>query len=385
MLGDGLELADVEDMTRYHADDYVQFLEQVTPETQHEHLRVLKRFNVGEDCPVFDGMYDFCRRYTGGSIGGAVRLNHGLADVAINWMGGLHHAKKSEASGFCYINDIVLAILELLKVHHRVLYIDVDIHHGDGVEEAFYCTDRVMTVSFHKYGGNFFPGTGDQGDVGHNKGKYYSLNVPLKDGVDDTSYNALFRPILQAVMDKYQPGAVVLQCGADSLTGDRLGTFNLSLKGHADTVAFMKSFGVPLLLLGGGGYTIRNVARCWTYETATVLGKDISNDLPGNDYYDYFGPDFKLHLTPTNDTNQNSPDYCQRVLAKSLAAVKNIAAPGGAQHALAPPSSSAGAPALGGGSGSGDGGEGDDERERPRLWDGTEDDPMEDVGRIGGA
>ena len=372
-------------MTRYHADDYVQFLEQVTPETQHEHLRVLKRFNVGEDCPVFDGMYDFCRRYTGGSIGGAVRLNHGLADVAINWMGGLHHAKKSEASGFCYINDIVLAILELLKVHHRVLYIDVDIHHGDGVEEAFYCTDRVMTVSFHKYGGNFFPGTGDQGDVGHNKGKYYSLNVPLKDGVDDTSYNALFRPILQAVMDKYQPGAVVLQCGADSLTGDRLGTFNLSLKGHADTVAFMKSFGVPLLLLGGGGYTIRNVARCWTYETATVLGKDISNDLPGNDYYDYFGPDFKLHLTPTNDTNQNSPDYCQRVLAKALAAVKNIAAPGGAQHALAPPSSSAGAPALGGGSGSGDGGEGDDERERPRLWDGTEDDPMEDVGRIGGA
>jgi acetoin utilization deacetylase AcuC-like enzyme len=89
-----------------------------------------------------------------------MRLNHGLCDIAINWAGGLHHAKKAEASGFCYVNDIVLAILELLKYHARVLYIDIDIHHGDGVEEAFYTTDRVMTVSFHKFG-DFFPGTGD--------------------------------------------------------------------------------------------------------------------------------------------------------------------------------------------------------------------------------
>ncbi|RHY96314.1 hypothetical protein DYB31_015649, partial [Aphanomyces astaci] len=86
----------------------------------------------------------------GATLDAAYRLNHGLTDVAINWAGGLHHAKKSEASGFCYINDIVLGILELLKYHPRVLYIDIDVHHGDGVEEAFYVTDRVMTVSFHK-------------------------------------------------------------------------------------------------------------------------------------------------------------------------------------------------------------------------------------------
>jgi acetoin utilization deacetylase AcuC-like enzyme len=97
---------------------------------------------MGEDCPVFDGLYDFCRLYTGASITGATRLNHGLSDVAINWAGGLHHAKKAEASGFCYVNDLVLAILELLKYHARVMYVDIDIHHGDGVEEAFYLTDR---------------------------------------------------------------------------------------------------------------------------------------------------------------------------------------------------------------------------------------------------
>lgn len=105
-------------------------------------------------------MYQFCQLSAGGSLGGAIRLNHGEADIAVNWTGGLHHAKKSEASGFCYVNDIVLAILELLKYHQRVLYIDIDIHHGDGVEEAFYTTDRVFTVSFHKFG-DYFPGTGD--------------------------------------------------------------------------------------------------------------------------------------------------------------------------------------------------------------------------------
>lgn len=111
------------------------------------------------DCPVFDGLFKYCQIYTGGSVGGAYKLNRQTADICINWAGGLHHAKKSEASGFCYINDIVLCILELLKYHPRVVYIDIDIHHGDGVEEAFYTTNRVMTVSFHKFG-EYFPGTG---------------------------------------------------------------------------------------------------------------------------------------------------------------------------------------------------------------------------------
>ena len=97
----------------------------------------------------------------------------------------------------------------------RVLYIDIDIHHGDGVEEAFYTTDRVMTVSFHKFG-DYFPGTGDVRDIGYGKGKYYSLNVPLDDGIDDDSYQSLFKPIMSKVMQVFQPGAVVLQCGADS-------------------------------------------------------------------------------------------------------------------------------------------------------------------------
>ncbi|KAF7140479.1 hypothetical protein RHSIM_Rhsim06G0000400 [Rhododendron simsii] len=309
-------LARDRDLCRFHADDYVAFLRSITPETQQDQLRQLKRFNVGEDCPVFDGLYSFCQTYAGGSVGGAVKLNHG-SDIAINWSGGLHHAKKCEASGFCYVNDIVLAILELLKMHERVLYVDIDIHHGDGVEEAFYTTDRVMTVSFHKFG-DYFPGTGDVRDIGYGKGKYYSLNVPLDDGIDDESYQSLFKPIMGKVMEVFKPGAVVLQCGADSLSGDRLGCFNLSIKGHAECVKYMRSFNVPLLLLGGGGYTIRNVARCWCYETGVALGVEIEDKMPQHEYYEYFGPDYTLHVAPSNMENKNSRQLLDEIKIKLL-------------------------------------------------------------------
>ncbi len=302
------KLASAAQLTRFHSDDYINFLRMITPDNMVEYTRQLQRFNVGDDCPVFDGLFEYCQIYASGSIGGAARLNQGATDVAINWAGGLHHAKKSEASGFCYVNDCVLGILELLKHHQRVLYIDIDIHHGDGVEEAFYTTNRVMTCSFHKFG-EFFPGTGDVGDKGYGNGENYAINVPLFEGMNDESFKAIFRPVISKIMERFQPGAVVLQCGADSLSGDRLGCFNLSIKGHADCVAFMKTFNVPLLVLGGGGYTLRNVPRCWTYETAVLLDTPVKDTLPYNDYFEYFAPDYKLHLPVSNMENRNSQKY----------------------------------------------------------------------------
>mmetsp|Transcript_25118 Transcript_25118/g.30895 ORF Transcript_25118/g.30895 Transcript_25118/m.30895 type:complete len:505 (-) Transcript_25118:227-1741(-) len=291
--------ASVGEMTSFHTDEYVQFLHKIHPDNLRHYQAGMAKFNVGEytDCPVFDGLYEFTSLYTGASLDGAVQLNNGDTDIAVNWSGGLHHAKKSEASGFCYINDIVLAILELLRVHARVLYIDIDVHHGDGVEEAFYCTDRVMTFSLHKYG-DFFPGTGHSRDVGAREGSGFSVNAPLTSGMTDESYIALFTPVLEKIMGVYQPGAIVLQCGADSLAGDRLGCFNLSLKGHAACVKTVKSYRVPTLVLGGGGYTIRNVARCWAYETSILLDREIENQIPYNDYYEYYAPDYELHLQP---------------------------------------------------------------------------------------
>ncbi|XP_067951694.1 histone deacetylase 3-like [Watersipora subatra] len=321
--------ANAYDMCRFHSEEYIEFLQRVTPHNVHGFTKMLQMFNVGDDCPVFEGIFDFCSHYTGASLDSAWKLNNQQCDIAINWSGGLHHAKKFEASGFCYVNDIVLAILELLHYHSRVLYIDIDIHHGDGVQEAFYLTDRVMTVSFHKYGNYFFPGTGDMYEIGAGSGRYYSVNVPLKEGIDDSCYLQIFKPTIRTVMEFYRPTAIVLQCGADSLGQDRLGCFNLTTKGHGECVEFVKEFNLPLMVLGGGGYTVRNVSRCWTYETAVCLGqKDISDDLPYNDYFEYFSPDFKLHPDLTSNSkcnNENSKQYMDTIRQSVAENLKQLA------------------------------------------------------------
>ncbi|GAA6030165.1 hypothetical protein JCM8097_009295 [Rhodosporidiobolus ruineniae] len=311
------------EMTRFHTDEYIDMLSRVTPETFDEMTGHGTRFLIGEDCPSFEGLFEFCSISAGGSLSAARRLINAKADICVNWAGGLHHAKKREASGFCYINDIVLSILELLRYHARVLYIDIDVHHGDGVEEAFYTTDRVMTASFHKFG-DFFPGTGAEGDKGKGRGKGYAVNFPLKDGIDDESYRSVFRPVIQSIMDWYRPGAVILQCGADSLASDKLGSFNLSMSGHASCVAFMRTFNVPLIILGGGGYTIRNVARTWAYETGIACGVEMGRDLPFNEYLEYFGPEFKLDVPGNNMDNANSREYLEKTTASLLEGLRNL-------------------------------------------------------------
>jgi histone deacetylase 1/2 len=204
-------VADV-DLTRFHSDDYVDCLKNLStePETQAKYRDEIHRFNLNqEDCPVFNNMEDYCKRYTAGSLKCAVDVAEGQNDFSINWAGGLHHAKKFEASGFCYINDCVLAILQLLEYHERVLYVDIDCHHGDGVEEAFLTTNRVMTFSAHKFG-NFFPGTGSLTDVGVDAGKFYSVNYPLNDGIDDFTYAMAMKPVLKEIMDRFKPNSIVL-------------------------------------------------------------------------------------------------------------------------------------------------------------------------------
>jgi histone deacetylase HOS2 len=301
--------ATMEELAEFHTADYLDYLKSVMPQEpvdypDHPH-------NLGgHDCPIFEGLFDYCSMYSGASMDAARKLCNNEADIAINWSGGLHHAKKTEASGFCYMNDIVLAILQLLRIHPRVLYIDIDVHHGDGVEEAFSSTDRVMTVSFHKYDKDlFFPGTGPLESTGpesnNNPGSHHTVNVPLNDGIDDDQYVTLFKTIIQNCVDKFRPSAIVLQCGADSLAGDRLGPFNLQVQGHGACVTFCKSLRIPLLLVGGGGYTPRNVARAWTNETSIAIG-----------CHDTLNPALPLH-TPyrshfRQETLYPSPDELQR-------------------------------------------------------------------------
>lgn len=214
----------------------------------------------------------------------------------------------------------VLGILELLRIHPRVLYIDVDVHHGDGVEEAFYTTDRVMTCSFHRFG-EFFPGTGDVRDRGIKRGKGYAVNVPLRDGITDQTYQSVFKPVIKQIIETFRPGAIVLQLGADSLSGDKLGGFNLTLEGHGECARYVRSFNIPVMMVGGGGYTIKNVSKAWTKETGIMCGVELPEDLPYNRYLEYFGPRYKLEVMPTNVDDHNPPEYLEalkRTIAENL-------------------------------------------------------------------
>nr|CAD1834811.1 unnamed protein product [Ananas comosus var. bracteatus] len=309
-------------LRRFHSDDYVSFLASVGAPASLSDFdpRAVRRFNVGEDCPVFEGLYQFCQASAGGSIGppssstAATPTSPSTGPAASTTPRSARPPASATSTTSSSASSSSSSSTGSFNMQ-RVLYVDIDIHHGDGVEEAFYTTDRVMTVSFHKYG-EFFPGTGHISDVGNNEGKYYAVNVPLSDGMDDISFGILFRSIIQKVMEVYQPDVVVLQCGADSLAGDRLGCFNLSVRGHADCLRYLRSFNVPMMVLGGGGYTIRNVARCWCYETAVAVGVEPDNKLPYNEYYEYFGPDYTLHIEPKNVENLNS--------AKDLENIRNM-------------------------------------------------------------
>uniref|UniRef100_A0ACD5VQR0 Uncharacterized protein n=1 Tax=Avena sativa TaxID=4498 RepID=A0ACD5VQR0_AVESA len=322
-------------------DDYLRLLRDLTPDTYRADSA--RRHKIGalslsgderNDNPVIDGLWDYCARYAGGSLAAARALGTGTSDIAINWSGGMHHACSGEASGFCYVNDIALALTELLATFPRVLYVDIDVHHGDGVEKYFASDGKVMTVSFHQFGragkGDdtfFFPGTGNAKDVGEGEGKYRTLNVPMKAGMDDTGYKELFVPIMREVMEVFRPDAVVLQCGADSLSGDRLGEFNLSIRGHAECVAYLRSFNVPLLLLGGGGYTINHVASCWCYETAVALGKEkeIPDDIPHHGYEHYYKDQgYKLHYAVPKAGTKNTKDHMDNIRKEALKNVEKL-------------------------------------------------------------
>uniref|UniRef100_A0AC35TRL9 Hist_deacetyl domain-containing protein n=1 Tax=Rhabditophanes sp. KR3021 TaxID=114890 RepID=A0AC35TRL9_9BILA len=129
---------------------------------------------------------------------------------------------------------------------------------------------------------------------------------------------------MERVLSHFRPEAIVLQLGADSLSNDRLGCFNLTLKGHGKCAEYLKAQNIPIMFVGGGGYTVKNVARCWTYETSIALDTEISNELPYNDYFEYFGPDFKLHLPQSNIPNANTREYLNKTQATIFQNLKNL-------------------------------------------------------------
>ena len=226
------------------------------------------------DCPVFKGLYDYAVLVTGGTLVAAELILSGDADVAFNPSGGFHHAHPERASGFCYINDVALACFVLAEQGKRVLYLDVDVHHGDGVAYAFYERCDVMTISFHEDPRILFPGTGFENEIGEGPGKGYCVNVPLPAGTYDQAYMNAFVELAVPLMTDFKPDVIVFELGADALAGDPLAHLYLTNNVYAEIINHLLTLNKPILMTGGGGYNIDNTVRAWALAWTVLCGAD---------------------------------------------------------------------------------------------------------------
>ncbi|MFH2091287.1 MAG: acetoin utilization protein AcuC [Pseudomonadota bacterium] len=259
--------ASFEELTWFHTSTYVNALQECQ-DSGRVSSGMRRQFNLGNfENPFFDNMFTIPALAAGGSIQGAELVLSG--SMAFNPAGGMHHAVPGKARGFCYFNDAVLGIIRLRKAGWRILYFDLDAHHGDGVQQAFEDDPDVLTVSFHMDTAYAYPRrNGNLSDIGSCG---TAVNLPLPKSVNDSEYRLAFQTLWPKLLKRFNPDAVVLQTGTDILYNDPLGKFNISNRLFLEVVAQVKKTaprhpnGVPrLLVLGGGGYHPISLARCWT-------------------------------------------------------------------------------------------------------------------------
>jgi acetoin utilization protein AcuC len=239
------------------------------------------------DDPVFPGMYEASALVAGGSAQAALRLWRGEVEHAVNIAGGLHHAMRGYASGFCIFNDVVLGIRTMLAAGaQKVAYVDIDVHHGDGVQAAFYDDLRVLTISLHQDPRTLFPGTGMPTEIGTGDATGTAVNVALPPGTDDVGWLRAFRAVVPGLLRAFAPDVLVTQCGCDTHHEDPLANLELTIDGQRTAIAELHRLaheitGGKWLAFGGGGYgLVRCVPRTWTHLLAEATGRPVDPGTP---------------------------------------------------------------------------------------------------------
>ena len=272
------EPASVEAITRFHTPEYVEVLRAVSCGDWVPHAA---RHGLGAgDNPIFPGLWEAAQLTAGGSLLAAQLVLDGEATRAFHFAGGLHHAMPDRASGFCYVNDAVLAIQALRRKNWKIAYVDIDAHHGDGVQFAFYGDPHVLTFSSHERGDRLFPGTGFVEEIGEGEGLGYSVNLPLQPYTDDAVYAPAFEAVVPPLLRAFAPDAIVLQLGIDSHRTDPLTHLAWTVQGFTQIVARLLEFSPRIVALGGGGYDLPNVARAWTAAWAAMNGVEVPAEIP---------------------------------------------------------------------------------------------------------
>ncbi len=270
--------AEEKDVLKVHTRDYIDVLKALNSGVD---VPYSIQFGLGYgDNPIFNGLFDWSMLVAGATLEATKLVLDGKVDLSFNISGGLHHALPNRASGFCYINDIAVAIKYLIDSGKRVAYIDIDAHHGDGVQHIFYNTDRVLKISIHETGYYLFPGTGFVEEMGENDGYGYTINVPLPPYSDDDVFHYAFDRVVAECINRFKPDIIIAQLGVDTLYDDPLAHLNYSIYGFAKAVKKILDFKIPLIALGGGGYDIACVAKAWTVAWAIMNNVEINSKIP---------------------------------------------------------------------------------------------------------
>ena len=271
-------LAAEEILGTFHRQDYLQRLREFSAS---ESPRADFRYGLGDvENPVFPEMYDWSRLCCGATLEAMRLVVEDGFRTAFNPAGGYHHAQPARASGFSYLNDAAIAIRSYLDRGLRIAYLDLDAHHGDGVQQAFYDTDRVLTISVHENGKDFYPHTGFADELGAGAGYGYAVNIPLLRHADDLIFEQVLTRMVMPLLRGYRPDLLVTQAGVDGMRTDPLARLEFTTRSYELAARALASLEVPWVILGGGGYDKCNVARCWALFWAAACGVDLSDRLP---------------------------------------------------------------------------------------------------------
>lgn len=280
----GLAPWDEAELERVHDPAYVRAVR----EAERLPPRELRRFGLGTpDTPVFPAMHDNVARVVAATVTAVEAVASGRVRRAASFSGGLHHAMAARASGFCVYDDAAVAIEGARREYGlRVAYLDLDAHHGDGVQAAFYGSPDVLTISVHESGRHLFPGSGFTGELGEGAGRGASLNLPLEPFAADDALLEAFDRVVPPALEAFAPDLIVLQAGADGHRDDPLAHLAFTVGGMAAAYARVSALadayaGGRLVLLGGGGYRpFTVVPRAWTYAWAALSGREVPERLP---------------------------------------------------------------------------------------------------------
>jgi acetoin utilization protein AcuC len=303
----------VEELCLFHDLEYINAVRALS---EGEPDIPAHRYGFGPgDNPVFGEMYQTEGLKVGAAFAGAERLLQGECDVAFSYTGGMHHAGPNFASGFCVFNDAAVVIHWLLLQGLRVAYVDIDVHHGDGVQDAFYDTDKVLTISLHQSGRTLFPGTGFIHETGKGNGEGYSVNIPLPPYTDDRSYIRAFQETVPELIHRFKPDILVTQLGVDTHYLDPLASLALTTRGQREIFETLRELDRRWLALGGGGYNLDVVPRAWTIALAVMSDQEIPQELPTNYQAKYGGRWLE---------DRESPKIDPRIRELSKAAVEDV-------------------------------------------------------------